>query len=134
MKHLLTHLSLTPCHFLSRNSNCPTFLYPDTLSPCSYRNVTHRPAHYLVALSPDPASAFCNIWTREPYSRRYKNNSTFCQHSVFMYFVWTSEQTAIISLYSTDWLVFITETECVYCAVRTGSSYTGEVSINVQSH
>jgi hypothetical protein len=24
----------------------------------------------------------------------------------------------------TDWLVFITETECVYCAVRTGSSNT----------
>ena len=30
-----------------------------------------------------------------------------------------SEQTAIISLYSTDW-VFITEAECVYSAVRAG--------------
>jgi hypothetical protein len=38
-----------------------------------------------------------------------------------MCFVWISEQTAIISLYSINWLVFITETECVYCAVRTGS-------------
>ena len=46
------------------------------------------------------------------------NNSTFCTHSVFMCFVWIWEQTAIISLYSIDWLVFITETECVYCAVR----------------
>ena len=46
------------------------------------------------------------------------NNSTFCPHSVFMCFVWISEQTAIISLYSIHWLVFITETECVYCAVR----------------
>ena len=45
-------------------------------------------------------------------------NSTFCPHSVFMCFVWIWEQTAIISLYSIDWLVFITETECVYCAVR----------------
>jgi hypothetical protein len=27
-------------------------------------------------------------------------NSTFCPHSVFMCFVWISEQTAIISLYS----------------------------------
>jgi hypothetical protein len=27
-------------------------------------------------------------------------------------------KTAIISLYSINWLVFITETECVYCAVR----------------
>jgi hypothetical protein len=31
-----------------------------------------------------------------------------------MCFVWISEQTAIISLYSINWLVFITETECVY--------------------
>jgi len=28
------------------------------------------------------------------------NSSTFCPHSVFMCFVWISEQTAIISLYS----------------------------------
>ena len=39
--------------------------------------------------------------------------------TVFMCFVWISEQTAIISLYNINWLVFITETECVYCAVRT---------------
>ena len=32
------------------------------------------------------------------------------------------EQTAIISLYSINWLVCITE-ECVYCAVRTGYLY-----------
>ena len=47
------------------------------------------------------------------------NNSTFCPHNVFMCFVWISEQTAIISLYNINWLVFITETLCVYCAVRT---------------
>ena len=41
----------------------------------------------------------------------------------FMCFVWIWEQTAIISLYSIDWLVFVSETQCVYCAVRTGSLY-----------
>jgi len=41
------------------------------------------------------------------------HNSTFCPHSVFMCFVWIWEQTAIISLYSINWLVFITETECL---------------------
>ena len=46
-------------------------------------------------------------------------NSTFCPHSVFTCFVWIWEQTGIISLYSINWLVCITETECVYCAVRT---------------
>jgi len=50
-------------------------------------------------------------------------NSTFFAHSVFMCFVWIWEQTAFISLYSINWLVSITETECVYCAVRTGSLY-----------
>jgi len=30
-------------------------------------------------------------------------------HTVFKCFVWISEQTAIISLYSTNWLVFIIE-------------------------
>jgi len=34
------------------------------------------------------------------------NNSTFCPQSVFMCFVWIWEQTAIISLYSINWLVF----------------------------
>ena len=38
-----------------------------------------------------------------------------------MCFVWISEQTAIISLYNNNRLVFITQTEGVYCAVRTGS-------------
>jgi hypothetical protein len=40
--------------------------------------------------------------------------------AVFMCFVWISEQTAIISLYNINWLVFTTETERVYCAVRSG--------------
>jgi hypothetical protein len=47
--------------------------------------------------------------------------TTFCPHSIFVCFVWTSEQTAIISLYSINWLVFITG--CVYWAVRTESLY-----------
>jgi len=37
------------------------------------------------------------------------NNSTFCPHTVFMCFVWIWKQTAIISLYNINWLVFITE-------------------------
>jgi len=45
-------------------------------------------------------------------------NSTFCLHSLCVFFMCISEQTAIISLYSIDWLVFINETKCVYCAVR----------------
>jgi len=37
-----------------------------------------------------------------------------------------SEQTAIISLYNINWLVFVTEAVCVYCAVRTETlNYVG---------
>jgi len=58
------------------------------------------------------------------------NNSTFCPHNVFMCFV-ISEQTAIISLYSIDWLICITETVCVYCAVRTGSWNVIQVTLHL---
>jgi len=51
------------------------------------------------------------------FTTRYVLHSTFCPHSEFMCFVWISEQTAIISLYSIYWLVFVSEAECVYCAV-----------------
>ena len=61
------------------------------------------------------------------------NISAFCPHSVFMCFVWIWEQTAIISLYSINWLVCIIEMECVYCAVRTGSLYTIPVSVILHS-
>ena len=44
----------------------------------------------------------------------------FCPHTEFICFIWIWEQTAIISLYNINWLVCITETECVYCVVRTG--------------
>jgi hypothetical protein len=45
-------------------------------------------------------------------------------HTVYLCVLYGSqEQTAIISLYSINWLVFITETECVYCAVQTESLY-----------
>ena len=46
------------------------------------------------------------------------NNSTCFPRSVFMCLVWLSEQTANASLYSSNWLVFITETQSVYSAVR----------------
>jgi hypothetical protein len=55
------------------------------------------------------------------------SNSTFCPHGAFMCFLWIWEQTAIIYVYNINWLVFITETECVYCAVRTGSLYIIQV-------
>ena len=49
-----------------------------------------------------------------------------------MCFVWISEQTAIFSLYSINWLVCITETVSVYCAVQTESLNVTEVKFCLQ--
>jgi hypothetical protein len=53
-------------------------------------------------------------------------NSTRFSHCVYV-FVWISEQTAITFLYSINRFVFVTETESVYCAVRTSSSYIKQI-------
>ena len=72
---------------------------------------------------------YCAVRTGSLYTASLKfSNSTFCPHSVFMCFVWIWEQTAIISPYNINWLVFLTETECVYCAVRTGPLYTASLT------
>jgi hypothetical protein len=57
--------------------------------------------------------AFCDFAKRSP-------KIPLSAHRAFV-FLWTSEQTAIISLNNIDWLVYITETESVYCAVRAWS-------------
>ena len=53
--------------------------------------------------------------------------------TVFMCFVCISEQTAIISLYSINWLVCITEMECVYRAVRTGCIDINQVALRLKT-
>ena len=55
-------------------------------------------------------------------SLTYKN-STFCPPRAFTCSLWIWEQTAIISLYSINWLGFITVTQSVYRAVQVGSLY-----------
>jgi hypothetical protein len=46
----------------------------------------------------------------------------------FMCFVWLSEQAVTFALYVINRLVFITELESVYCAVRTESLYNTDTS------
>jgi hypothetical protein len=50
-----------------------------------------------------------------------------------MCFIWISEQTGIISVCSINWLVFITEMESVYCAVRTESSDIIDVKFSLKT-
>ena len=51
-----------------------------------------------------------------------KHREILCSaQNAFMCFVWISEQTAIISLYSINLSVFKKEAESVYCAVGNGS-------------
>ena len=77
--------------------------------------------NWLVCIT-ETECVYCAVRTGSLYTASLTfSDSTVCPHSAFMCFVWISEQTAIISLYNINWLVFITETLCVYCAVGTGS-------------
>jgi hypothetical protein len=71
--------------------------------PGPSKPIIHWPSYRLTQSEPltfySPAVTICTA------SLTF-NNSTFCPHSVYMCFVWIWEQTAIISLYSIDWLVF----------------------------
>jgi len=44
-------------------------------------------------------------------------------------FLWFSQQRARASLYISNYVVFITETDCVYCAVRTESTNLNDISL-----
>jgi hypothetical protein len=52
---------------------------------------------------------------------KIKKNLYFDNQMCFCVFVRISEQTVILALFKFNWLVFVTESETVYCAVRTGS-------------
>ena len=56
-------------------------------------------------------------------------NSTFCPQRAYICSGLIWGQTAIVSLYR---LVFLTEIDCVYCAVRTEPLYTMEVSFALE--
>ena len=79
---------------------------PAGIEPATFRFVAQHLNHCAIAV---PTAKF--------------NINKFCPHNALTCFVWIWEQTAIISLYNINWLVCITETECVYCAVRTGHLY-----------
>jgi hypothetical protein len=51
------------------------------------------------------AEALNVLWMLYVPQDSISTNSTFCSDAVFMCFVWISKQTAIISLYSINWLV-----------------------------
>jgi hypothetical protein len=46
------------------------------------------------------------------------SNSTFFPQSVFMSFIWFSEQTAVISRNSINQLIFVTDKLCVFFEAR----------------
>jgi hypothetical protein len=100
------------------SSNCclaecvsTTFMAPScAFFSCSSVDTVHF-ASYWTPLYPSGHYMYHHIW--------HSTIPRSAPHSVFMCFVRILEQTAIISLYSINWLVCVTEMEIVYCAVRT---------------
>jgi hypothetical protein len=64
------------------------------------------------------------------YTTRFKikKKTTICPQVVFVCLVWMSDQTAFISLFCINGLVFTIETKRVFCAVR--DEYLNVVQVN----
>jgi len=108
------------------SSHVATFIYPD-----SNKYIPHNLRVFFHTLKPSGHYMHRTVVSICTTSLTF-SNSTFCPHNVFMCFVWTLEQTTIISLHNINWLVCITETECVYCAVRTGCFIVIPVTLDLQ--
>ena len=120
--HYNNHTRIMRCEYLPTQAICP---------PIRCLKIFHNTCTTCPADQQKPTSChFTAQWSLHVPPGLTFRNPTFCPHSVFMCFVWIWEKTAIISLYSINWLVFITETECVYCAVRTGSLYTASLTFS----
>jgi hypothetical protein len=99
---------------------CVGLCYPELVpfSEAASCNILYNPFKVQWALYVPPGLTF--------------RNSTFCPHCVCMCYAWITVQTAIIFLYSINWLVFITVTESVYCAVRIESLNTTVARVRFQ--
>jgi hypothetical protein len=64
----------------------------------------------------------CNLLKETGYVKRQQFNiqQLYALPTLYLCFVFIWEQTATCATYSINWLVFITEMESVYSAVRTG--------------
>jgi hypothetical protein len=77
-------------------------------------------------INPDPPGSRNSCRRHYATSCRFVMYRTFCPHSAFVCFVWIAEQTAIISLYSTNWLVCINETVCLLRGTDCSFIYTSD--------
>jgi hypothetical protein len=88
---------------------------------------TNQPSSYVQCINQNISLITSLIYV--PPGLSFKQ-STFCPHRVFMGFT-----SIFVRLYPrTYWLVFITETECVYSAVRTECSNITQINLKVQIH
>ena len=120
----LTGLSRLLCSFGKTNLTAQRKDNGRFWQPTSWRMETEsKAAHILNPLKTSGYFMYRHVW--------HSKKSTFCPLIIFMYFVWISEQTAIISLDSVNWLGFITETDCVYSAVRNESLHITVVNFHL---
>jgi len=66
---------------------------------------------------------YLNPTAYNTYHQVQFSNILHADYIAYMCFVWLSERTVIFALYIINWLVFVTEVESVYCAVRAEPLY-----------
>ena len=121
---------------------CINFLITTSQSRCNNLRKQNRFSWYLILRiltdTCQHSPIVVKIKCKQSCINLLKSSSFFMYHQVLMFknstwrslcvecFVRISEQTATFALYITDWLVFITLVESVYCTVRTDSLYKAD--------
>jgi hypothetical protein len=67
------------------------------------------------------------VMHQQVYNSRILHSAT-----LFVCFVFISEQIGNFALYNANWLVFINDMKSVYCAVQTGSLYKAVIASSLK--
>jgi hypothetical protein len=115
--------------------SCRRFLFDDLgigTTPCWTWNAINLWAASpdSVARQPDVLPLFKVQWLLYLPPGLTFRGCTVWPQSEFVCSARISEQTAIISLYSINWLFFVTEMDCIYCVVRAELSKKIEVTFS----
>jgi len=105
----LTQQSINREINLLTNQDSRTRIWNWPRAKCFWETAQRRKFYWTVLYVPQSGQyMYCTVVTICTASLTF-NSSTSCPHTVFMCFVWIWKQTAIISLYNINCLVFITE-------------------------
>jgi hypothetical protein len=103
---------------------CNSVLHWPLIAQCSWRYSKAQDYQYVVQLTKEKLTVTCKTQSLLYITPGLMSkNSKSCPHDAFSCFIWISEQMAIISTYSINWLSSVNESECLLCCTSVIFNY-----------